>query len=163
MKKLTILAVTAFVLFSCTPKREGAISTTSSNNTIRLAEAPLISKDSANKMVLSYLNSINYQSNDTDLQSLVIDAGSLRQYLNAVKDTNEMVSIKIMFAHTLDYINSGNRNKVAGYKRNALTIVIAGVNASGNYVLFPGGTAFNKSMPCPTSCPTGNANNALIQ
>lgn len=119
--------------------------------------------DSANKMISSFLGSIDYQNNDSSLQSLVIDATELKRYMDTVSSSNRITKFKIMFAHKLSYINSGHQNQTAGYNRNALTIVIAGVNENGNYVIFPTTKVFDNSMPCPTSCPLGTASNPLIQ
>lgn len=116
--------------------------------------------DSANKMIQSYLNSIaNRDSANTQLQSLVMNADALREYL---KDTS-IKEVKVMFAHTLNYINSGNNGQYAGYKANALTIIFAGYNSGGNYVLAPGNMVPDDTKPCPPSCPvTGTASNPLI-
>ncbi len=119
--------------------------------------------DSANKMIGSYLGSIDYQNNDSSLQSLVIDATELKRYMDTMSSTNRITKFKIMFAHKLTYINSGHQNHAAAYNRNAFTIVIAGVNENGNYVIFPTSKVFDNSMPCPTSCPSGTASNPLIQ
>lgn len=123
------------------------------------SHSALIPIDSANKMILSYLTSTDFTANDTDLQSLIVDAAPIRELFNCY---SSVVSLKIMLAHKQDYINGGMFGIPAGYTRNALTVVVTGVDEAGDYVVFPGGTALNKSMPCPTSCPQGSAANALI-
>ncbi len=124
-----------------------------------------ISQDSANKMLLSYLNSISYQQNDTDLRSIIFDADSLRAYL-----ANTSISkVKIMFAHTLNYINNGGQNQNAGYQSGALTLIIAGYDTSGNYVYYNYGDSSVKMVldygrPCPTSCSTqGTSANDILK
>jgi len=163
---LNILLLVAY-LSSCkkeSPKEEkeepakefigGVISTINWSNYSRM-----IPVDTANKMILSYLNSINYQSDDTKLRSLIYNADSLRKYLS---DTS-IKNVKLMFAHTQDYINSGGLNVNCGYTAGALTIIIAGYNAAGNYVT-PNNTVADRAIPCPTVCPVnGTAANSLIQ
>lgn len=122
-----------------------------------------IPADTANVMISSYLRSINYQLNDTDLRSVIIDADSLRAYLSDAGVTK----IKIMFAHTLDYINNGGRDQPAGYKSTALTFVIAGYDKDDNYLFYlptgGSGLVLNHAMPCPMNCPTtGTASQDLL-
>lgn len=113
-----------------------------------------ISKDSANKMIRSYLVSINDSMNTQDLRSLVLDAESMRKYL---ADTT-IKHVKFMLAHTLQYINSGNAGKPAGYTADELTIIMAGYDASGNYVYYDTEFILNRARPCPPLCPpTGTA------
>lgn len=116
--------------------------------------------DTANKMIQSYLNSITDSgSANVQLQSLIMNADALREYLN---DTS-IKEVKVMFAHTLNYINSGNGGQYAGYKANALTIIFAGYNSAGNYVIAPENMVPDGTKPCPPSCPvTGTASNPLI-
>lgn len=120
-----------------------------------------ISKDSANKMIQSYLNSVSVPGTiqDTNLYSLILDAQALRTYLS---DTT-IKGVKVMLAHTLDYINAGNEGTNAGYKSNALTIVIAGYDQNGNYVLGPGYRVPDRAVPCPVVCPLGTAGNSLLE
>jgi hypothetical protein len=118
-----------------------------------------ISKDSANKMLQSYQGSISSVDADSSLHSLILNADALRQYLS---DTS-IKEVKVMLAHTLDYINAGNQNQPAGYKPNALTIILAGYNDKGNYVLAPGNMVPNRAKPCPNQCPTGSASSSLLE
>jgi len=108
-----------------------------------------ISIDSANKMLTSYLNSINANNNDTDLRSITIDADQLRIYL---KDEN-VAKVKIMLAHRLDYINAGNKDVNCGYNYQGLTVILAGYDTSFNYV-YSNKMVLDLGTPCPTSCPT---------
>lgn len=112
-----------------------------------------ISTDSANKMIGSYLASIGDTAGHVDankLQSLILDAGALREYL---KD-GSIKKVKVMFAHTLSYINSGHEGQPAGYEPGAFSIVIGGYNANGDYVVAPGYLVPNHAKPCPDNCPT---------
>ena len=164
MKKIILLfAASACVFTVCTSKKTSAAarkhSTPAATPAPAAAPAPapapsaIISLDSANKMLLSYLNSINYHVNDTDLRSVIFDASQLRNYLSNPMITN----VKLMFAHTLDYINSGGKNNYAGYKSGALTLIVACYDANGNYVYDNAAsysTVLDYGMPCPSSCPT---------
>lgn len=108
-----------------------------------------ITKDSANKMIQSYLTSIDDPNNTEALRSLIVDADAMRKYL---ADTT-IKEMKLMLAHTLQYINSGNQGQPAGYKATALTLILAGFNASGNYVYYDTEFILNRARPCPPLCP----------
>jgi len=113
-------------------------------------------------MLTSYLNSIHYTQNDTYLRSVIFDADSLRRLLND-NSHGEIKHIKIMFAHTLDYINGGHADQMAKYRSGALTLIIAGYDDEGNYIYYPLGKVLNNGIPCPTSCPaTGTATDDLL-
>ena len=116
-------------------------------------DTSFINKDTADVMIESYLQSIS-RATDTPLNCLIVNADSLRAYLN---DTN-IKNVKLMFAHTQAYINAGNTGVPAGYKAGALTIVLAGYNRGGDYVYYNGNQVLDNAMPCPTDCPhTGTA------
>jgi hypothetical protein len=114
--------------------------------------------DSANKMIGSYLYSINSSYNDSDLRSFTINADSLRSYL----DNGDVKNIKLIFAHTLNYINAGYDGVNSGFESGALTIIIAGYDNSGNYV-YRNGMVLDHSKPCPYACPSGQAINDYLQ
>lgn len=115
--------------------------------------------DSANKMISSYITSLGGNSDDQNLYSLIVDANCLRSYLS---NTN-VKKVKLMFAHTLNYINSGHQGQNCGYKSGELTLVIAGYDASGNYVLTTGGNVMDGLNPCPHNCPnSGTASSNTI-
>ncbi len=152
MKVITLLGVTAIALYlsSCTSQK------------VELHEG-YIGKDTANKMIESYLTSI---AGDTanlpapNLNSLIMDADLLRDYLN----NREIKKVKVMFAHRLDYINSGHAGQNAGLRSDALTIILAGYNKEGNYIFAPGNMVPNHATPCPRNCPDfGSASNNLLQ
>lgn len=108
--------------------------------------------DTAAKMTGSYLSSINYQTNDTNLRSVIFSAAALRYYLDSLPNSDSIKSIEISFAHTLNFINSGNQGVFAGYNRNALTLVIKGLNQSGQYI-YADNHVINRGTPCPLNCP----------
>lgn len=118
--------------------------------------------DSANKMINSYLTSINYEYNDTDLQSLTFNAALIRYYLDSVAGSSDIQSLKIAFAHTLNYINAGHGNEYAGYKSGALTVIISAYKANGDYVYLPQLSVADNGAPCPSNCPPGPAQKALF-
>ncbi len=117
--------------------------------------------DTANKMITSYINSLNGNPNNQYLYSLIADANDLRAYLNA---NPTVTNVKLMFAHTLPYINGGGANTYCGTKAGQLTLVIAGYDASGNYVISTNGV-MDQMHPCPNNCPSGGtaANNTIVQ
>jgi len=119
-------------------------------------DTAFIAVDSANKMIKSYLASIQATSNDTNLHSLIIDANALREYLTAGSGTS-ISHMKIMLAHRLDYINEGGNGVRCGYKGDGLTVVLAGYSDDGSYIYFPTNRVLDQAMPCPHSCPSGVA------
>ncbi len=159
MKK-TISAMAALLVFaSCSDNTVKDEKTTDANipsvgarSTPPTSYPGFISIDSANKMISSYINSINYPSNDSDLCSVTFDAEELR----ALLDSPSVTRVQIKLAHTLSYINQGKQNIPAGYKSGALTFLISGVNNAGNTVLY-NNMILNFARPCPNSCPSGTA------
>lgn len=115
--------------------------------------------DTANKMINSYITSLNGNSGNEYLYSLIADADDLREYLD---NNPNVTNVKFMFAHTLDYINNGHGGQNCNTKAGALTLVIAGYDASGNYVIGTNGVMDNL-QPCPINCPsTGTASSNTI-
>jgi len=112
----------------------------------------------ANRMINSYLYSINSPLNDSDIRSFSVNADSLRAYLSnpAVKN------VKLMFAHTMSYIDAGYEGQYAGYQSGAMTIVLAGYDSVGNYTYY-NGYVLDHLTPCPYSCPPGLASSYLLQ
>lgn len=114
--------------------------------------------DTANKMLLSYLNSINYTQNDSDLHSIIFDADMVRR----LALDSRVKNIKIMFAHSLEYINAGGKDINCGYQSKELTLILSGYDSDGNYIT-PDNTVLEMGSPCPPSCPTeGTAANDLF-
>ena len=138
---------------SATPNAHYASKTTddTSGNSI------FISKDAANQMISSYIYSTNSTS-ETDTKSFSVNADSLRAYL---ADGN-IKNVKLIFAHTSEYMNAGNTGLYCGTQAGAITIVIAAYNASGDFV-YHNGCVLDHVLPCPSSCPPGQAGNDLLQ
>lgn len=152
--KRSMIALACFitVLLACNEEQSRTI----------LVPAKAIPIDSANKMIGSYLESINYTANDTDLHSIVVDAATLRYYLDSIPEGSGIRGFKFMFAHRLDYINSGMSGQPSGYNKNALTAVIAAYDDSGDYVMLLPGQVMDFNNPCPSDCPPGEAANPFI-
>lgn len=170
MKKLHILTwvFALLCLYSCKKDKapeaanEGASETIGGSTAMTytvLTDPNLIPVDTANKMISSYLRSLD--GSDDNLRSLILNAETLRQYL---KDSS-IKKIKVMFAHTQNYINSGHGGEASGMKSGSLTIVLVGFGSDGNYVYPPGDSnkVIDRATPCPTNCPTfGNASDDLL-
>lgn len=116
--------------------------------------------DSANKMLRSYLSSIHADvDSNKQLQSVIMDADALREYLS----DSSIRKVKVMFAHTLNYINSGKEGVNCKYTANQLTIIIGGYDKNNNYVIAPGGKVPNRGIPCPENCPdSGTASDMYL-
>ena len=134
--KRTILKICTAALFlaSCNGEGKKAETTDSANKPPKRGSAPIqsVSIAEANSMLGSYLTSIDYQKEDTELHSWIVNADSLRSYLN---DTSrgKIQNIKIMLSHTPEYVKvSSGQN--CGYKVGALTVIIAGYDSQNNYI-----------------------------
>jgi len=161
MKKyiITGIALLATIFVSCGNINERRLPTEGSEVTT-LAVVPYIERDSANKMIGSYLSSIDYMNNDTDVRSFVINMDRLRAYCDS--SSSHISHVKVMLGHTLQYINSGKGNINAGYRSGALTVLIAAYNSSGDYFYINGDEVMDYSAPCPSNCPPGDAGNDFL-
>ena len=166
MKKIKILGASLLCAATFSACQDSADQPTQTINTLSMDSVSLsadyfIHKDTANRMIQSYLTSASLDTSVRDnLQSLIMDAGALRSYL---QDTS-ITSVKVMFAHTQKYMDEGHQGQYAGYKSGALTIVFAGFDAAGNYVYAPGNMVPNRLKPCPHQCPSaGTAQSPLLQ
>lgn len=115
-----------------------------------------ITKDSANRMIQSYLTSINYPSNDSSLTSLTFDADTLRSYLND-PGHSKIVTLKFMLAHKQAYMNSGHYGQYAGTRSNALTLVIVGLDDDEKYVYSRTSNVYDHLGNCPDRCTSSAA------
>lgn len=107
------------------------------------AEVPVAT---ANGYIQQYIEDY-YTPGIMPVKSLIFDAELLRSYLT---NTN-IQNIKFML---------GVRPFGTG---ETITLVIAGYDESGNYILTPSGNVLDNTYPCPTQCPTtGNASNDYI-
>lgn len=160
--KFILLALIVIGIIACKnkPTKEQAIRTHFVNGASP-AWFQFIPMDSANKMIGSYLNSIHYNDNDTDLRALIVSADQLRQYMDDTAG-GKVKYLKLFFAHTLDYIAAGHGNQPAGYKSGALTLVVAAYDSSGSYIYHDENKVLEYCMPCPNSCPLGAAGNSFL-
>src|SRR5665213_1178167 len=81
------------------PMQHNETSSGKSKNSIQYSFPDVLTLDSANKMLQSYLNSINYETNDTDTRSIIFDANVLRSYLDSMASTSDTVSYTHLRAH----------------------------------------------------------------
>lgn len=109
--------------------------------------------DTANKMIMSYLRSIEYETHPKAIRSWAFNADTLRHYLNENKG-KKIITMKFMLAHTLPYINSGHYGERPSPLDNnhAITIVLAGVDSLGSYVLNDEFMPYDQCLPCPENC-----------
>jgi hypothetical protein len=162
MRNIVLLSICCMLIGACRNMQERK----EHNSTLQAATwntnldgySRFIPLDSGNKMLDSYLSSIDAAENDTDLFAMILVADSLRAYLQ----NPDVTHVKIMLAHSLEYINDGHQGQRAGYRNDALSLVIAGYNQWGDYV-YHNGMVLERSMPCPTNCVTsGTASNNLL-
>ncbi len=159
MKNLHFLSLLLLCSVFCTYSASAQSFTTSSSSSSSSAPSIggggtpnpyFITIDTANKMLESYLSSINADvDTNTNIQSFIMDADAIREYLA----DNSIKKVKIMLAHTLNYINSGNAGVNCGYRAGKLTIIMAGFDADKNYIFAPGNRVPDRAEPCPTNCP----------
>jgi hypothetical protein len=118
-----------------------------------------ISTSIANQMINSYIYSITQDTTQNDdIKSFSISADSLRLYLS----NSQIKNVKLIFGHTMEYITLGNSGVYSGMKSGALTIIIAGYDSAGNYI-YQGECVLDHALPCPFSCPPGDAGGNLLQ
>lgn len=144
-------------------KGTSALATTPQSQTTKII-TPLIPgtafipKDTANLMIDSYITAINPTQNPDEIHSLLCNADTLLSYYRAHP---EIQYFKLSFAHNLTYIHSGQYGVRPAPDDNALTVVISGVDNSGNYVLMDG-SVIDYLTPCPDQCVKGSAGNDEI-
>lgn len=111
------------------------------------AEIPVeIANGYINDFIANY-----FHTGKAPVKSMIMDAGLLRNYLANDKIQN----IKFMLGERTVH-ESGVDNRV-------FTLVVAGYDAEGNYILTPDGNILDHMSPCPADCPTlGNAANDNI-
>lgn len=162
-KRVFIIAACAFTMACNQPAdRKSVKDQDKTARNLSADDSPVfISVQEANDMIETYLASIDYPSNDTGLRSLLYNADSLRSYLS---DTS-IHQLKLMLAQnqTADASYSAGSSACFG---EGLTIIMAGVDANGNYRLYKGGVALNHGIPCPKNCMvsgTAAANTIVLQ
>ena len=150
----------ALSMYGCSKKDAGTIepnfvtkSSTASYRGYAMKGADLeysvsIPIDTANRMIQSYLTSINYPSNDSGLRSLSFNADTLRAYLL----NSEISEISFMLAHQPGYINSGHFGEPANTNPTALTLILVGKSTNGTYIHNSFGEVYEHFQPCPTYC-----------
>ncbi|MBL7717700.1 MAG: hypothetical protein JNL72_02600 [Flavipsychrobacter sp.] len=115
----------------------------------RTQDTTFVNKDTANRMIESYLQSISAPVHQNSMASMIINADSLRAYLS---DTS-IHKMKVMFAHTRNYMNNGNFGQYCGTTSGQLTLIFSGFDENDNYKFFDGNEVMNNCKPCPTICP----------
>lgn len=122
-----------------------------------------VSINDANRMIKSYLNGIDYTRNTNEIRSWIFNADTLRQYLSSGAGA-DIRYLKLMLAHSMEYIISGNEGKRPPANSHALTVVIVGVDNENDYIYNAEGDAYEYCMPCPPEClPQGDAAKDTLQ
>ena len=113
-----------------------------------LSTSERIGTDTANHMMLSYLSSINYTTNNIDLRSMTFDADTMRGFL----ENSNIVKLKFILAHRDTYINKGNYGQYCGTSAEGLTFVIVGLGTFGEVIYTSSNMVMEHTRPCPDFC-----------
>jgi|GEM_PF-914754 hypothetical protein len=105
----------------------------------------------ANRMIRSYLQGINSQVNTNETRSWTFNADTLRRYLSEGKG-KQIVRLKLMLAHSLDYIDSGHEGERPAANSHALTLIVVGLDQNNEYIYNPEGEPYEHAFPCPPRC-----------
>lgn len=111
--------------------------------------------DTANRMILSYLHSIHYETNTNAIRSWSFNADTLRNYLNSQAGSH-VTNIRFFLAHTMSYILGGHEGQQLPVNSHDLTIIIIGVDSTGSVVYKSEDRVFNHCLPCPDACYGGD-------
>ena len=142
MKRVYIAAALITTLMACSreeklqvsPQNSGALLTQQqTDNMFRYAGSDYsqpIHKDTAENLIASYQSSIGCPSVDSGFQSLSFSASTMRSFLS----NSNIATIKFFMAHPQSYINNGNYGVFGGVNKNALTIIMSGLNDDDQYV-----------------------------
>lgn len=106
-----------------------------------------VSVATANEYIEDFISDY-YDTGKSPVKSMIMSASLLRSYLG----NGAIENVKFML---------GARMGDEGTQ--VLTLVVAGYDAVGNYVLTPSGNILDHMAPCPNNCPTvGKAANDTI-
>ena len=90
-----------------------------------------------------------FDTGKAPVKSMIMSASLLRDYLNNA----DIENVKFMLGARM----------AEGEEKKVFTLVVAGYDAAGNYVLTPSGNILDHMAPCPNRCPTiGNAAHDII-
>lgn len=107
--------------------------------------------DTANRMIQSYLDAIDYTVNTNAIRSWVFNADTLRNYLNSAKG-KDIRNLRLLLAHSLEYIHAGHEGVMPPLNSHDLTLVIVGLDENNDYIYSSEGGPLDRCMPCPTEC-----------
>lgn len=159
MKQLLVLAITIALLSACNGNRHeflnalpvgSASARAGSPGTGRVCSKP-VAIPVANRMIQSYLSGINASINRNAVRSWEVSADTLRRYLSG-ENGKKIVRLKLMLAHTMAYIHSGNEGRREPVNSHDVTIVMVGVDAGNNLVYNGENMPYDYAMPCPPEC-----------
>lgn len=106
-----------------------------------------LSVDEANDHISNHIATY-FETGMYPVKSLIFNAELLRNYLN---ENPTIENMKFMLSVNPD---AGN---------GAISMIIVGYDAGGNYIKMPGNMVLNHAMPCPYNCPpAGPAENDHI-
>jgi hypothetical protein len=165
MKQFIAVAISLAVLSACSGNRHELlnslpVSKASARSLLpgagRVCSKP-VSIPVANRMIRSYLSGIDASVNTDAVRSWEVSADTLRSYLSGDRGT-KIVRLKLMLAHTMAYIHSGNEGRREPLNSHDVTIVMVGVDKDNNLVYNDQYMPYDYAMPCPPECLGGGGN-----
>lgn len=109
-----------------------------------------VSVSTANDYITTYIDNY-FDTGKTPVKSMIMSADLLRGYLS----NSNIENVKFMLGARTVTDN--------GVDTEVLTLIVAGYDANGNYILTQNGMVLDQTKPCPPNCPTvGKAANDHI-
>lgn len=101
-----------------------------------------VSVSTANGYIAEFISDY-YNTGKAPVKAMIMDAQLIRDYLA----DNTIENVKFML---------GARDiQVDGQNKQIFTLIVAGYDSSGDYVLTSSGNVLDLTAPCPNECPTG--------
>lgn len=140
------LTIFNHILIHCIHTRETHFFQSRNKNKQFMPNGSEISVAKANDYIQDFIDNY-YTPGDVPVKSMIMDAQLLRDYL----DDTDIENVKFVLGE-----------KPLTPTGTTLTLIVAGYDSAGDYVLTSGGKILDNTSPCPSDCPTGDAGNDLI-
>lgn len=101
-----------------------------------------VSVSTANGYITEFISDY-FNTGKAPVKSMIMDAQLIRDYLA----DNTIENVKFMLGARDETVN--------GQTTQIFTLIVAGYDSNGDYVLTSSGNVLDHSDPCPDKCPTG--------